>query len=349
MMISSLSNLAENERLILRTATQRINDIANELVKKGKALTSEQPALQNGPSAYNSDPIMLVALVDSIVSEKRVQYRELLNVEIQTDFSLGYGLFIHSDSAAIARVISNLVNNSVEALGDQKGVIRLFFAGGDSRGVRLSIQDNGKGISPEVLARLGQPGVTYGKEGTESGSGLGVYHARRTLESFGGGLRIESQLAKGTTIHLEFPNAPAPNWFVEKLKLKSGMTLVTVDDDLSIIQIWTRRFGAILSDDQSMRHKSFSSLDQFETWSQTNKPGNVLYLVDFEFLEQKSNGLDCIERLGISDNSILVTSRYDEQPVMEKAKRIGVRMIPKGLVPFVPIDHEVEQQITIAL
>jgi len=41
------------------------------------------------------------------------------------------------------------------------------------------VQDNGKGIPASVLSKLGQMGFTHGKEGTESGSGLGVYHAKK--------------------------------------------------------------------------------------------------------------------------------------------------------------------------
>ena len=64
----------------------------------------------------------------------------------------------------------------------------------------LSVNDNGKGISPEHLAKIGIRGVTFDKTGTASGHGIGLAHAKESIESIGGKFRIESQVGEGTTI-----------------------------------------------------------------------------------------------------------------------------------------------------
>lgn len=86
--------------------------------------------------------------------------------------------------------LSNIINNAVEAFADSCGNVEVALLSiGDE--VQLIVKDNGRGIPPEVLKKIGEKGVTHGKEGTTSGSGLGVYHARKTIESCDGVFEIK--------------------------------------------------------------------------------------------------------------------------------------------------------------
>jgi hypothetical protein len=48
--------------------------------------------------------------------------------------------------------------------------------------------------------------------------------------------------------------------------------------------------------------------------------------------------LQIIEELGLGAQSILVTSRYEEAHIREKCERLGVKLIPKAMAGFVPIE-----------
>jgi hypothetical protein len=52
------------------------------------------------------------------------------------------------------------------------------------------------------------------------------------------------------------------------------------------------------------------------------------------------SGLNVIEQLEIQSKSILVTSHFDEQEIISKCERLGVKIIPKGLASVVPILSE---------
>jgi CheY-like chemotaxis protein len=80
----------------------------------------------------------------------------------------------------------------------------------------------------------------------------------------------------------------------------------------------------------------FTSGADLERWYNGQSP--VLFLCDYEFLGAKETGLDIIERLGIQRQSILVTSRFEEESVMQRCMTMGVKLIPKGLAGFVPIE-----------
>jgi hypothetical protein len=197
--------------------------------------------------------------------------------------------------------------------------------------------DNGKGIPPEILARLGERGVTHGKEGTQSGSGIGVYHARETVENAGGKFSIQSQVGIGTMITLTMPRVATPSWFVEKILIPTQATVVSIDDDQTIHQIWSERLSSTGATNAGVHHLRFSSIEKFETWLVGHPNTVALFLVDFEFLGQAGNGLDLIEHTAIAPRAILVTSRYEESRVRSHAEALGVRILPKTLALFVPL------------
>jgi FixJ family two-component response regulator len=174
----------------------------------------------------------------------------------------------------------------------------------------------------------------------QSGSGLGVHHARETVEKSGGRLSIQSQVGAGTQITLTLPRVETPKWFVEKISVPRGATVASVDDDQTIHQIWAGRLSSAGAMAADVQHLTFSSLEQFESWAIQSVPNRSIFLVDFEFLAQSGNGLDTIERTGISSKAILVTSRYEEPHVRARADAMGVRILPKTLAPFVPLAVE---------
>ena len=208
MALLSSDQISEEDRIILRSALQRINDIANELLSRSKSndfdLRSLPAPRQSGLMAH--DPIMLVAVVESLLREKRMQFRDKPNVEIKEEMSAGSDFFVRMAPSDLARVISNLINNSVEAFDGRQGLVTVALDRvGDM--IRLLIRDNGKGMPKEILQRLGEKRVTHDKVGSDSGSGLGVRHARTMVENAGGKLYIESEIGIGTTVTLVFPKA----------------------------------------------------------------------------------------------------------------------------------------------
>ena len=73
--------------------------------------------------------------------------------------------------------------------------------------VVLSVTDTGTGMSDEVLQRAFEPFFTTKEVG--KGSGLGLAQVFGFVKQSGGGVRIETALGKGTTIHVFLPRAQA--------------------------------------------------------------------------------------------------------------------------------------------
>ena len=209
-MLRSLNGLPEEERQIFRSAVTRIKDIANSLMArntKGRLNTGvAQNSAPNGQQSKPNEVQLLPSLIETVVTESRIRFRSRLNLEIELKMNpSSYGLFALVDPGEFMRIVSNLINNSAEAIED-KGEI-LILISGTSTEANVKIIDNGKGIPDDLLPALGTRGMTYGKQ---NGSGLGLYHAKKMILSWGGSLDIRSGLSGGTSIEIRLARAKPP-------------------------------------------------------------------------------------------------------------------------------------------
>lgn len=327
-----LSQLPENKRVILRGAVSRISDIANSLLAKDREIKASMP---DGSTVNASASVeLLSSLVDGIVTEKRLQYRTMPGVTIEADLGpSSYGLFTRLRPVAFKRDLSNLINNAVEAVGKNGRVVVSLTNRGEQ--VVLTVTDDGPGIPSEVLARLGEKGVTHGKAG---GLGLGIHHAKADATAWGGTLDIRSEPGGGTTVTLDLPRAVPPAWFVPGLEFRPGVAVVVLDDDSSIHQVWQGRFDSLRAMEKGVEIHHFFRPAELRSWKEENpqQAKTALYLTDYELLGDRRTGLDLIAELGLNHQAVLVTSRAEERAIVEKCLRLGVRLIPKGLAGFVP-------------
>jgi signal transduction histidine kinase len=103
------------------------------------------------------------------------------------------------DRELIGQVLTNIIYNAIEAL-DFGGVISIDFSS-DSRGVEVSIEDNGRGIPKEDVNRIFNPFFTT----KEQNLGLGLAVSHRIIDAHKGLIRVMSQPDRGTTVTLTLP------------------------------------------------------------------------------------------------------------------------------------------------
>jgi signal transduction histidine kinase len=117
---------------------------------------------------------------------------------------------IVADPEQLKQVLINLVQNAADALGNG-GTIKLRAVESritlDSRMravVIIEVEDNGRGIPPEIQERLFDPFFTT----KASGTGLGLSIAARIVEKQGGALRFQTTVNRGTTFGIVLPVNP---------------------------------------------------------------------------------------------------------------------------------------------
>ena len=100
----------------------------------------------------------------------------------------------------LMEVLVNLVQNAREAIVG-KGCIRVTARAGSDSSVLISVADDGPGIAKTKLDKIFQPYFTT----KEKGTGLGLSIVKHNVELYGGTIRVESDLGKGTRFVIEFP------------------------------------------------------------------------------------------------------------------------------------------------
>jgi two-component system sensor histidine kinase RegB len=73
----------------------------------------------------------------------------------------------------------------------------------EAQNIRIEVEDSGPGMSPDILARAGEPFFTTKDPGR--GMGLGLFLTRVVLERIGGSVAIDSTPGQGTRVVLNVP------------------------------------------------------------------------------------------------------------------------------------------------
>jgi signal transduction histidine kinase len=108
---------------------------------------------------------------------------------------------IVGDAVALERMLLNLIKNAAEAM--VRGGTLTLGVHQDNGYVVMIVEDTGEGIPEEVRARLFQSFVTSGKPG---GTGLGLAMVKRTVDSHGGTIRVDSMIGSGTKFTIRIPS-----------------------------------------------------------------------------------------------------------------------------------------------
>jgi signal transduction histidine kinase len=116
------------------------------------------------------------------------------------------------------QVFMNLTVNALEASASSSGRVRI---GGrrDGEWVELFVEDNGKGMTPEMVERVFEPFFTAKRGAGEPGTGLGLSITHAIVESHGGRIAAESRgPGKGSRFIVRLPaktaELPAPQEMV---------------------------------------------------------------------------------------------------------------------------------------
>ena len=107
---------------------------------------------------------------------------------------------VTADRDALKQALINLGMNSVEALPDEDGLIRLESRS-DEKGTWVRVRDNGRGMSDEEREHALEPFFTTRDQGT--GLGLAIVHT--IMQEHGGSIDIETAPGAGATVSLFFP------------------------------------------------------------------------------------------------------------------------------------------------
>jgi CheY-like chemotaxis protein len=196
---------------------------------------------------------LLVQLSDHVESMEPMLRRllsESVQVELDLDPSLGT---VRVDPGQMEQVLLNLVVNARDAM-PSGGCIVIRTAKADvpasgsrddagvppGRYAKLTVSDNGVGMSDDVRARVFEPFFTT--KGPGRGTGLGLATVRGIVEQSAGVVRLQTEPGRGTAFHVYLPREddpasatglPSPSSF-EAATAQGSETVLLVEDDAAV-------------------------------------------------------------------------------------------------------------------
>jgi PAS domain S-box-containing protein len=183
-------NLKEINRALKQINTQgnRCKEITQELLSFSQKTDTE---------ALTADINQIIEDVMAL-SQKRAQSCQVaLKTALQTDSPSA-----QFSALAMQQVLSNLVNNALDAMADTGGTITVSsrVEAGD---ILVEVADSGPGISEADLSRIFDPFFTTKPAG--KGTGLGLFICYGIIKTLGGKIDVNSVFGRGTTFSIRIP------------------------------------------------------------------------------------------------------------------------------------------------
>ncbi len=191
---------SEKNKKIFSLALARMRLICDELSFKKMSLNSRQ-RFNVAPS--NDVPVTLGVFFENLVVEKQAKIKVRENIKLKSNINIyPRHQFRGVRQSSIFRVLSNLIDNSFEAIEGAGTVDLVVESEKGSSWLKIAISDDGIGVAYENIEKVGLKGYSNGKTG---GSGLGVFNAKSVVESAGGVLVFNSWESKGSKVLIRLP------------------------------------------------------------------------------------------------------------------------------------------------
>ncbi|UCG78202.1 MAG: response regulator, partial [Nitrospirota bacterium] len=196
-------------------------------------------------------------LLSSVFAEVRGLIEKIIGENIELNISLPDDIAVYADRSQIEQVLINLATNARDAMPDG-GVIDInvdsIEIDSDSdivdRGsyALITFSDTGQGMDKKTLQNIFEPFFTTKDVG--KGTGLGLAMAYGIIKKHNGGISVNSEPGKGTTLKIYLPKVAIPSDATavsKKEELKGGeeTILIAEDDDRVrvLIKIMLEKYG----------------------------------------------------------------------------------------------------------
>lgn len=141
------------------------------------------------------------ALIDSVIDGFLVRELAAANIDIVSHYSDDVPEFV-TDGNQLQQVFLNMLNNSVDAIGNRPGRITITITR-LSHEACVAISDTGAGMHPDQIAKIFLPFYTTKEVG--KGTGLGLLVSYGIIKNLGGRIEVSSQPGKGSTFTVVLP------------------------------------------------------------------------------------------------------------------------------------------------
>ena len=325
--VDEKSDLQYNLQQIYTAAT-RAGDLVRQILAFSRQAERKPEPLQAAPLVKEALTLLRSSLPATIEIRREISDR--------TDN-------IMADTTQIHQIVMNLCTNAAQAMEENGGLLTVGLkqvhlsnadlkqlpglAEGDY--VKLTVQDTGHGISPEIIDMIFDPYFTTKESGKGTGLGLSVIHG--IVQSYGGDIHVNSKPGNGTTFEVYLPTIKQQHGGekVENNTLPTGNeTILLIDDEPILIEVGQQ----IL---QVLGYKVLTCNDSMESLKLFNQAPNDIDLVISDMTMPKMTG----DRLAAQmlqtrpELPVILCTGFSSKFTDKEAAKIGVKaLVNKPLV-----------------
>lgn len=180
---------AKNSIESVFSAIQGIDNMVDRIRSKTEEIVLKETNVQLEKLIRNC-----VDEIQAICSSKGIKIKTQLEA----------GIRLNCDNVLLSEVIKNILNNAMEAIVVQEGMIhiQLFRI---KNGISIEISDNGVGIPKQELNRIMEP--FFSTKRNIKNHGLGLSFCYKVIRAHDAEILVHSEVNKGTSVILQFPKS----------------------------------------------------------------------------------------------------------------------------------------------
>ncbi|MGX9292996.1 ATP-binding protein [Bacillus sp. A015] len=172
-------------------------DIIFSEIKRIDFVLSELLVLAK-PQSVNFQEVRLHELLEQVITLLKTN-AVLSNIDLKQPFKKQDAGAILADANQMKQLFINLIKNAIEAMPEGGSIY--ISTEKVMNEWKITIQDEGKGMSEEDIQKIYDPFFSTKKEGT----GLGLTICATILKDHHGRMEVSSELGKGTAFHIYLP------------------------------------------------------------------------------------------------------------------------------------------------
>jgi CheY-like chemotaxis protein len=235
---------------------------------------------------------------------------------------------VHADAGQLEQVITNMVLNAHDAMPNGGKLTleteNVTFDGETADPYAeikpgnyavLSITDTGRGMSPEVKARVFEP--FFSTKDVGQGTGLGLATCYGIVKQSGGDISVISEPGRGTTFKIYLPQAPSETQAAPAADRPAGLpggteTILLVEDDAALLELAATFLGRL-------GYRVFTAHDGVDALGLLEKRGqSPVHLLCTDVLMPRLDGNQLSKLIAVShpETRILFTSGNVERAIV---------------------------------
>jgi signal transduction histidine kinase/CheY-like chemotaxis protein len=290
-----------------------------------------------------------VTPADEVVSVSQIM--EEVTQELQAGLSdrvkiikefMDESLLIFANKNAVHRVFMNIAKNAVDALNENDPTISFrtrvisskeltdsykvpLDSGSAEKFVEIEIADNGSGMDEKTAESIFEPFFTtkpYGK-----GTGLGLASAVRIVRAMSGHIRFKTELGKGTSFFITFPESSQVTEVVSQQLFKDGKSrrvFLVDDNEYSLL--------AIQQQLEQLGHQVRTATSSLEALEYIEQDPSACDCMITDWKMPKMNGVELVQevRKKSPDLPVLIVTGHAEERILDDIDQLGkIRLLMK--------------------